>query len=85
MWEQIGMLKLLKTNHITWSKSSNKILLTGELNGTLFLFMKKHFSGTFLHYGLGLNLIGLDWMDGLDLFTVLLIFGFNTFLLCSVF
>lgn len=46
---------------------------------------KNTFLTLFLHYGLDLNLIGLDWMDDLDLFTVLFIFVFNTFLLSSVF
>ncbi len=77
-WTKIGKPDLLKTKHVAQSASGNDIRLTGELNCSV-SFRDKQFTGTCYVTDADLNLIGLDWIEELDLFTIPLKSVFNTF------
>lgn len=81
-WTKIGKPNLIKTNHIAKSASGNDIKLTGELKCSV-SFRNKVFTGTCYVTDTDLNLIGLDWIEELDLFTVPLESVFNSFSLTS--
>ena len=82
-WTKIGKPDLLKTKHVAQSASGIDIRLTGELNCSV-SFRDKQFTGTCYVTDADLNLIGLDWIEELDRFTVPLKSVFNTFPLKSV-
>ena len=82
-WTKIGKPDLLKTKHVAQSASGNDIRLTGELNCSV-SFRDKQFTGTWYVTDADLNLIGLDWIEELDLFIIPLKSVFNTFSLKSV-
>ena len=82
-WTKIGKPDLLKTKHVAQSASGNDIRLTSELNCSV-SFRDKQFTGTCYVADADLNLIGLDWIEELDLYTIPLKSVFNTFSLKSV-
>ena len=82
-WTKIGKPDLLKTKHAAQSTSGNYIRLAGELNCSV-SFRDKQFIETCYVTDADLNLIGSDWIEELDLFTVPLKSVFNTFSLKSV-
>ena len=77
-WELLGMPTLNDTTHVACSASGNKIQLTGELICEV-SFEEKKFSGVcYIMDSSNLNLLGLDFIEELDLFKVPLNSIFNT-------
>lgn len=78
-WESLGKPPLKDTTHVACSASGNKIRLNGELICDV-SFKDKHFSGVcYITDSSNLNLLGLDFIEELDLFKVPLNTIFNTF------
>lgn len=83
-WKLLGEPCLSATDHIARSASGDQIHLTGELTCNV-TFQVTTFSGVcYLAEKSELNLIGLDWIEQLNLFEIPLKFVFNTFSFTSV-
>lgn len=81
-WEKTGKPELFKTNHIARSASNSEILLTCELNCTVFFQEKKNSFWYMLHVtDSDLNLTDLHIIDEFHLFSIPFNSVFNTFLL----
>ena len=77
-WELLGKPTLKDTTHVACSASGNKIQLTGELIFDVSFKEKRNSDVCFITDSSNLNLLGLDFIEKLDLFKVPLNSIFNT-------